>query len=256
MQSGLFQYPCFPAYIEAQKLQAQISGKFLLRRDFWNEQKYCTSQSAIPFEYCSPLVGGTRRRGCDRLPEKRPSAAVKASSNHHGRLRFNSRLAEVRKFWVRKKLLKIAKWSYSLKDICVQSCLTFKELSRWVYFSNQVQCSSLTSHASVREMGILNCGWVLTRLTFIWTLLYSYKSVFAWSALDSSLCWHREMTSLIFPREFLLHTLCCQIRTVRSLLGLVVSYPHGFLFGWIFYILPPWFLLGLWFFESAWWCFY
>ena len=87
-------------------------------------KKYCTSQSAIPFEFCSPLVGGTRRRGCDRLPEKRPSAAVKTSSNHHGRLRFNSRLAEVRKFWVRKKLLKIAKWSYSL------SCLKFKELKR------------------------------------------------------------------------------------------------------------------------------
>ena len=144
MQSGLFQCPCFSAYIEAQKLQAQIPGKFLLR-DFWSEQKYCTSQSAIPFEYYSPLVGGTRRRGCCRLPEERPSAAVKASSNNHGRLRFNSRLAEVRKIRVRKKLLKIAKWSYSLKDIRVQ------KKSRWVYLSNQVKGSSLTSHASVRE---------------------------------------------------------------------------------------------------------
>ena len=34
-------------------------------------------------------------------------------------------------------------------------------------------------------------------------------------------------------------TLCCQIRTARSLLGLVVSYPHGFLIWMDFFIFYP-----------------
>ena len=52
-------------------------------------------------------------------------------------------------------------------------------------------------------------------------------------------------------------TLTCQIETPGVLLGLVVAYPCGFLIQVIFFhFWTLWVLSGLWFFKSAWWCFY
>ena len=52
-------------------------------------------------------------------------------------------------------------------------------------------------------------------------------------------------------------TLTCQIETPGVLLGLVVAYPCGFLIQMIFFhFWTLWVLSGLWFFKSAWWCFY
>ena len=49
----------------------------------------------------------------------------------------------------------------------------------------------------------------------------------------------RDETIVLSFLRFWYHwtdTLCCLIRTARSLLGLVAPYPCVFLFGWIFFI--------------------
>ena len=49
--------------------------------------------------------------------------------------------------------------------------------------------------------------------------------------------------------EWMLSTLCCWIRTARSLLGLVAPYPCVFYLDGFFHFLPLWFLFGWIFLE-------
>ena len=88
-----------------------------------------------------------------------------------------------------------------------------------------------------------------------------------WRRLSSTSFWDNHLRSpqptegkCLLIEIFSAHIFCtltCQIETLGFLLGLVVAYPRGFLIQMIFFhFWTLWVLSGLWFFKSAWWCFW
>ena len=107
---------------------------------------------------------------------------------------------------------------------------------------------------------MVHCNTIITIISssYLLQLLWQgNKKVRGASALVHTT--HFVLTAFAYPKPRVHNfiTLICQIETPGVLLGLVVAYPPWFYDSDdFFYFWTLWVLSGLWFFKSAWWCFY